>query len=928
MQPGVTDDLGRWLVQRRATGSVIGVRRSFSSDGASVDRPRLITRPALAATRRPRMTVIVWLLLLATGVYAYTTGLAREGFPPVNLPIAVVNAPYFVDDERVVDQELAVPVYEAYGHLAGVESVSTFSRPDGFAAVFEFDTSLSSADGVALLEAADPPSLPGGVALSIEAIDATKFLETYDLVVTVIGPATATAEALEAQAAIVADALVPLDTVEATEVVELLTESIDPVTGAPVIRRTAYTRYAEQGSAAGTESVLVGVIRNIDTDADVLDFSDEIQNRLDAGLDLDPDYRAVIGADFASDVRAQLTNLTSNLLVGLIAVAIVSYLLIGWRTALVTAVFMATVMLVTMIGLWLIGYSLNTITFFALVLTLGLLVDDAIVISESIDANRDDGDLDDAASLGIVRRALDRVGAASFAGTLSTLTVFAPMAFVTGLLGEFIRPVPITVMVTLALSFVLSVTLIPALGRLFILGGRSPGPLVGAQRFVGRSLARLARYPSGNGWRGRAVGAGVFFGAIVLIVLGVGAAGRVGFNIFPPAKDSNQLQVSVDFDPGTTIDDARLIQAEIDEIVIEALGDGLDRYQVIEGNARRAFAFVELTPFSDRAIASPTYAERIEAATADIEGARVGSNPVSNGPPASDFPFRVQIMFEAGQETAALELADEIAATLPGMALDKPTGDRTMVGTTFVASAEQVWRIDGETMIEVRAQFDTDDTTGNLTAAEALLTQRYPADALRARGLDAGALAFDFGLESDNQDDFAALGIALVAAIILTIAFLTIQFRSLIQPLLVFLAVPFSFFGVFTLLERTDNPLSFFVMVGFIALIGVAVNNTILLVDAANQERRAGSTPAEAIGTAIERRFRPLLVTTATTVAGLLPLALADPFWESLCFVLIGGLISSTFLVLTAFPAMYLGIAAVRSRTRRLFGRQDAFAAR
>ena len=111
---------------------------------------------------------------------------------------------------------------------------------------------------------------------------------------------------------------------------------------------------------------------------------------LDQGIDgLDPAYRAVIGADFASDVRAQLSNLTSNLLFGLIAVAVVSFLLIGWRTAIVTAVFMATVMLVTMIGLWTIGYTLNTITFFALVLTLGLLVDDAIVISESIDASRD-----------------------------------------------------------------------------------------------------------------------------------------------------------------------------------------------------------------------------------------------------------------------------------------------------------------------------------------------------------------------------------------------------------------------------------------------------------------------------------------------------------------------------------------------------------
>ncbi|MGB1505591.1 MAG: hypothetical protein ACPHDT_08920, partial [Acidimicrobiales bacterium] len=69
------------------------MQRSISPDGTPADHPRLITRPALAAAGRPRLTVIVWLLLLATGIYAYSTGLAREGFPPVNLPIAVVNAP-------------------------------------------------------------------------------------------------------------------------------------------------------------------------------------------------------------------------------------------------------------------------------------------------------------------------------------------------------------------------------------------------------------------------------------------------------------------------------------------------------------------------------------------------------------------------------------------------------------------------------------------------------------------------------------------------------------------------------------------------------------------------------------------------------------------------------------------------------------------
>ena len=111
--------------------------------GATTDRPKLITRPALAAASRPRVTVIAWLVLLATGIYAFVFALDREGFPPVNVPIAVVSANWFVDDEIRVDAELATPVFEAYKDVEGVDSVSTFSRPDGFAAVFEFDNEVA-----------------------------------------------------------------------------------------------------------------------------------------------------------------------------------------------------------------------------------------------------------------------------------------------------------------------------------------------------------------------------------------------------------------------------------------------------------------------------------------------------------------------------------------------------------------------------------------------------------------------------------------------------------------------------------------------------------------------------------------------------------------------------------------------------------------
>ena len=198
----------------------------------------------------------------------------------------------------------------------------------------------------------------------------------------------------------------------------------------------------------------------------------------------------------------------------------------------------------------------------------------------------------------------------------------------------------------------------------------------------------------------------------------------------------------------------------------------------------------------------------------------------------------------------------------------------------------------------------------------------FDGDALVARGLAADAITFDYGQESDNQDDFVSLGQALLVALVLMLLLLVVQFRSVVQPLLVFLAIPFSFFGVFSALSLSGNPISFFVGVGFIALIGVVVNNTILLVDAANQARRRGLRPGAAIGEAVERRFRPLIATTITTVVGLLPLALSDPFWESLGFTLIGGLISSTLLVLFAFPVWYLAVEKVRTPLRNLVRRR------
>lgn len=132
------------------------------------------------------------------------------------------------------------------------------------------------------------------------------------------------------------------------------------------------------------------------------------------------------------------------------------------------------------------------------------------------------------------------------------------------------------------------------------------------------------------------------------------------------------------------------------------------------------------------------------------------------------------------------------------------------------------------------------------------------------------------------------------------------------------MAIPFSWLGVALGLYITDNALSFFVMIGFFALIGIAVNNTILLTDFANQARNEGAGRIDAMSQAIRTRFRPLITTSLTSVVALIPLALSDPFWESLAVTLIFGLLSSMIFVLITFPYYYLAAELLRDVTVKL----------
>ncbi len=878
-----------------------------SDDVVSSSNP--ITRLAMASARNWKAVMVVWASLLLLGGFAYFSALPREGFPPINTPFALVTGPYFVGDADQVDADVAQPLAEAYLDVDGVQRVQSFASDDFVTVFVEFDQSFTSDDGVAALRALDV-DLPDAADVSINPVNAASFLNRFDLLVSVVDDtADIPTEELQALADEVADTIAVLDATAEVEVIAPFTEAIDPATGQSVIRETGFSRNAvtnewfgfdgdvTQLSAPFGDAVIIGVAKNADSGLDALGTSDAVADVLDGAV-LPDGVDARISADFSPGIRTQISSLQGNLLTGLLAVAVVSFLLIGWRVATVTALFMVTVLAVAFILLWIFGVSLNTISLFALILTLGLLVDDAVVISEAIVANADEAD----GPVDAVRLAIDRVGYASFSGTLTTVLVFFPLLFVTGILGEFIRIMPITVIVALLVSFVLSIVLISALSGIFILaGGPNRNPLVGLQRKAAEGLGSIASLPGRNRVAGSIVGVGAVVVALGFVVAAFAVAGGLSFNIFPPAKDTNQIFVVAEFDPGTTLDQAKERSDEIDSAIVDAVGEDLVGVNYYFSSEREANVLIDLTPFQDRDPTVKDFVTGIEENLAGLEGSRVTVSQVDNGPPAEDFPWATQISSDdpAAAEAFAAALADELS----GATVTRTNGETEPIVETVISTAGSVVRYDGVRIVEVRARFDAEDTTALLEATEALVTERYPAE---VRGEGAVSLAFDYGQESDNAEDFANTQSLYLLALVLMSVLLVLQFRSIVKPFLVILAIPFSLFGAFTALSLSDNPISFFFMIGFTGLLGIVVNNTILLTDAANQARRAGHSRSEAIGEAVRLRFRPLVATTITTIVGLAPLAISDPFWEALSFTIMFGLLSSTVLVLIAFPFFYI----------------------
>jgi multidrug efflux pump subunit AcrB len=893
----------------------------YSKDG----QDRLLPKFSLFIFDRSRTAALIWLVLTVFGIFSYTSLLKREGFPSINIPYSVISGVYIANDPAAVDRQIAKPISDLVLKDERVKSVITQSQGTFFSVVAQYgeDADTNAIGKEIEQKIKDAKILPPQASLKVETPKIGFTERGDDAVVSVyaekkgLSPQALVDEG-ERVAAYLKEKRIP--GIEKVSVVDPFVTGVDPVTGQTVVNQKNFDRYGvrENNQNAFYDSVAVGLVQRPGTD--VIEMDTKLREAVATyNRDHNGDFQAAVSASYAPDIKDQIGGLQQALLEGLLAILVVGSIVIAIRASAITVLAMITVLAITLGVLYAIGYSLNTITLFSLILCMALIVDDTIIMVEAIDAQRRKRK-DPRETIHVATRKVSR---AMVAATSTAALSFAPLLFVGGILGGFIRAIPVTVITSLVVSLLVALVFIPLFAKYILLGKKQMGaenmhePAAGIEakvaQFIGKPML-WARHSKKK----------LFTVGIMAVIVGFGfimAGGylfqKVTFNIFPPSKDSNGLAVQLTFPPNTTTEQAEAIADRADAIVAEDLGENFKSaaYYAM-GDNHQARLTTYLISFKERDPTAPQLQAQLNERFKTFEGARVEVNTLDIGPPVAAFAVNI----ETDNRAAAEKLAKDLNDFLANKELTRVSGEKARIVSTAIADPGTYTRNDGKLYLQVSAKFDGTDTTTLVTLAQDAVKKEFNEEKLRSYGLQKDDIVFDLGQEEENQESFGTLVMAFPILLLVIYLLLSIQFRSLLQPLLIFMAIPFSLFGITLGLYLTDNAFSFFAMLGFFALIGLSIKNTILLTDYANQLRREGAPAVDAAVGALGERFRPLIATSLTAVASLIPLFLSDPFWEGLTAVLIFGLLSSTFLVITVFPYYYLGAEYLRLRISRKMG--------
>jgi HAE1 family hydrophobic/amphiphilic exporter-1 len=713
--------------------------------------------------------------------------------------------------------------------------------------------------------------------------------------------------------------------------------------------------------------------------------------------------------DSSSYIRQSVrTVANSAALGGLLAVLVIFLFLQHFKSTLVLSLSIPISIVSTFAAMYAFGLTLNIVTLGALALGTGMLVDNSIVVLDNIFRLRSSGmGPEDAAVNGA-----GEVGSAILASTLTTLSVFAPLAFLTGMAGVMFRPFALTICFALSASYLVSLTLVPMLARHLLTDPRDAAGVQGGcgefaadggsggvprrfgeprwfkgffRRVDGLYLTGLS-WSLANPWK-------LVITCFAVTALSLGVTSRIGRE-FMPRTDESAFRVTLTMEPGTrverTSETLKLIEAivarEVPEIRASNSDVGTSGGIQVRGTNRGEFQ-VHLVPVGERKRSVFEILDHIRPLVSDIPGAevrlRAEQSFLVGGPGAAGDRIQIDLrgndMAEASRLSRAMltlvegvegvtdvYLSNEDSAPEELVVIDRDRAAdaglkvadvsalvRTAVGGT-VAGA---FRVDGKEY-DIRVKLKDSEllsveeimalpavnsrgekavlanvaravsgagpaavnrrNQARVVTLNADLTDRPLGDVLddidaQLRTLPLGRdFSYSFAGEAEElAKTFSGLKQVLVMSIFLVYMCMACQFEHLKGPLIIMFALPFAAIGVAWAHFLTGISFNINSFIGVIMLAGIAINNSIILVDYANLLRQRDGMPlVQALLETGRRRLRPIMMTSLTTILGLVPMAWGIgegaesqiPLGRSV----IGGLATSTFITLFLVPCVYL----------------------
>ncbi len=708
---------------------------------------------------------------------------------------------------------------------------------------------------------------------------------------------------------------------------------------------------------------------------------------------------ATITRDYGRTATEKSDELLFHLFLATVSIVGLIWLAIGWRAAVVTAIVIPTTILLTLFGAWVLGYTLNRVSLFALIFAIGILVDDAIVVVENIDRHWAMNDGRNRVQAAI--EAVAEVGNPTIVATLTVIVALLPMLFVSGLMGPYMGPIPAVASTAMLFSYFVAVMLTP-----WLMVKLGAGHLAHGEG----ALARIYRVLAGPIVR-RRWASWAFLLLVALATLGsfaLFATRHVTVKLLP-FDNKSELMVLLDLERGAALEDTerallRLAErlADVPEVVAMNLHAGTAAPFNFNGLVRHYFARrapelgdldIQLTPRHDRTRESHSIALDVRERLRQVplpSGARLKVVEVPPGPPVlatliaelygpdaatrqataervrevvAGVPFLVDLddtVREPGTRLRIRLLPDELefhgveeeavhdtlAALLGGvqagwshrgagrnplaitLRLSKeartPTerllatpvpGRRGLVELGDLVEIREepasrpVWRRNGRTMEMVTAElagaFEA-PIYGMLAVMDGLARDPgAPEIRFASQPLDESrpALLWEGEWEITRvtfRDMGAAFAVALLGIYLLVVG----QFRSFKAPLVVLLPVPLALLGVVLGHAALGAAFTAPSMIGFIALAGIIVRNSILLVDFIRHTPAEGRRMREIALEAGAVRVKPIALTAAAAMIGA-AFIFPDPIFKGLATALFFGLLTSTVLTVAAIPAVY-----------------------